>query len=413
MDRGSLRLLLVLSIVSLSNSMDRFVFSVLVEPIRLDLELSDTAMGLLSGLAFTAFFALFGIPIARWADRGHRIKLLSGVVALWSLATAAGGAAQNFAQMFLCRAGVGIGESGCWPISHSLLADRFPPTQRAFALGTFQAGGGIGVLLGLLFAGLIADALGWRWTFVVIGLPGLLLALLVRVALKEPRDFSSVTPTGSGTLAATWASVSGLLALRSYRHILASYVLTAAGIFGMIQWLPAFLMRSHDLTLSQVGLWYGLVFGTGAVLGLLVGAVLAPRWVARDRRWEFWLTALAYLLSVPLFASLLLVPHTGLAFVLIFLSIFVSTSGQGPLMAGIQTIAGGEARAMAIALALTASVVGQTIGPFLIGWFSDAWQPRMGTDSLRYAMLVPLALLTWGVLHLYMAAGSLLEDSRD
>ena len=144
-----------------------------------------------------------------------------------------------------------------------------------------------------------------------------------------------------------------------------------------------------------------------------MGAVLAPRWVARDRRWEFWLTALAYLLSVPLFASLLLVPHTGWAFVLIFLSIFVSTSGQGPLMAGIQTIAGGEARAMAIALALTASVVGQTIGPFLIGWFSDAWQPRMGTDSLRYAMLVPLALLTWGVLHLYMAAGSLLEDSRD
>jgi len=155
------------------------------------------------------------------------------------------------------------------------------------------------------------------------------------------------------------------------------------------------------------------VFGTGAVLGLLAGAVLAPRWVARDRRWEFWLTALAYLLSVPLFVALLLVPHAGLMFVLIFAAIFVATSGQGPLMAGIQTIAGGGARAMAIAMALTAGVAGQTLGPFLVGWFSDAWQPQFGTDALRYAMLVPLALLAWGVVHLYMAAGSLLEDSRD
>lgn len=413
MNRGSVRLLVILSIVSLSNSMDRIMFSVLMEPIRLDLGLSDTAMGLLSGLAFTVFFAVFGIPLARWADRGHRIKLLSAVVALWSLMTAASGAAQNFAQMFLLRAGVGVGESGCWPISHSLLADRFPPTQRAFALGVFQAGGGLGVLLGLLLAGIAADAIGWRWTFVAIGLPGLLLALLVRLALKEPRELSPARPSGSEGSDTTWASVSGLLALKTYRHILVSYVFTSAGLFGMIQWLPAFLMRSHGLSLSEVGLWYGPVFGTGAVIGLLVGAVLAPHWVARDRRWEFWLTALAYLLSVPLFVALLLVPHAGLMFVLIFAAILVATSGQGPLMAGIQTIAGGEARAMAIAMALTAGVVGQTIGPFLVGWFSDTWQPQFGTDALRYAMLVPLALLAWGVLHLYLAAGGLLEDSRD
>ena len=144
MDRGSIRLLLVLSLVSLFNSMDRIIFSVLMEPIRLDLGLSDTAMGVLSGLAFTLFFAVFGIPLARWADRGHRVRLLSAVLTLWTLMTAASGAAQNFVQMFLTRAGVGVGESGCWPISHSLLADRFPPTQRAFALGVFQAGGGIG-----------------------------------------------------------------------------------------------------------------------------------------------------------------------------------------------------------------------------------------------------------------------------
>jgi predicted MFS family arabinose efflux permease len=294
-----------------------------------------------------------------------------------------------------------------------LLADRFPAAQRAFALGVFQAGGGLGVLLGLLFAGVVADAVGWRWTFVIIGLPGLLLALIVRFALQEPRDLASTPAPESSAFAATWASVRGLLALKSYRHILLSYVLNSAGMFGIINWLPAFLMRSHDLTLTEVGLWYGPIFGTGAILGLLAGAVLAPKWVARDRRWEFWLTALAYLLSVPLFAALLLVPHTGLMFVLVFASIFVSLSGQGPLMAGIQTIAGGEARAMAIALALTAGVAGTTVGPFLAGWFSDAWQPQFGTDSLRYAMLVPLLLLTWGVIHLYLAAVSLLEDSRD
>jgi len=413
MDGGSFRLLLVLGIVSLFNSMDRIIFSVLMEPIRLDLGLSDTAMGLLSGLAFTTFFAVFGIPLARLADRGNRVKLLSVVVAVWILMTAFSGAAQNLTNMFLARAGVGIGESGAWPISHSLLADRFPPEQRAFALGVFQAGGGIGVLLGLLLAGLVADAVGWRWTFVIIGLPGILLALLIRFSLTEPRLESPSPPAESGELSSTWVSIRGLLRLKTYRQILAAYVFTSAGLFGMINWLPAFLIRSHDLSLSQVGLWYGPIFGTGAVLGLLTGAILAPRWVARDRRWEFWLTALAYFLSVPLFVGLLLVDHPAWVFLLLFVAIFIATSGQGPLMAGIQRIAGSGARAMAIALALAAGVAGQTLGPFLVGWFSDAWQPQFGDDALRYAMLVPLALLTWGVLHLYLAAGSLHEDSRD
>jgi predicted MFS family arabinose efflux permease len=412
-DNGSIRLLLVLGLVSMFNSMDRIIFSVLMEPIRLDLGLSDTSMGLLSGLAFTVFFAVFGIPLARLADRSHRIRLLSAVLALWSVVTAASGAAQNFTQMFLARAGVGIGESGCWPISHSLLADRFPPERRAFALGVFQAGGGLGVLLGLLLAGLIADAVGWRWTFVIIGLPGLLLALLVHFSLTEPREFSQPSRDEPGTLTAARDSILGLLRLRTYRHILASYVFTSAGLFGMIQWLPAFLIRSHDLTLSQVGLWYGPVFGIGAVLGLLTGAILAPRWVARDRRWELWWSALAYLLSIPLFVGLLLVSDAWLVFTLIFMVMLISTSGQGPLMAGIQRVAGSQARAMAIALPLTAGVAGQTLGPFLIGWFSDTWQPQFGTDALRYAMMVPLALMTWGVLHLYLAAGSLQEDSRD
>jgi len=413
MDEGSFRLLLILGFVSLFNSMDRIMFSVLMEPIRLDLGLSDTAMGVLSGLAFTAFYAVFGIPLARMADRGNRIRLLSTVVALWSLATAISGAAQNFMHMFMARAGVGVGEAGCWPISHSLLADRFKPEHRAFALGVFQAGGGLGVLLGLLLAGLIADAVGWRWTFVIIGLPGLLLAVLVRISLTEPRLGTSGKASESGAFSAAWISIRGLLRLKTYRQILAAYVFTSAGFFGMVQWLPAFLIRSHDMTLSQIGLWYGPVFGTGAVIGLLTGAIFAPRWVARDRRWELWLTALAYMLSVPLFAGLLLVDHPGLVFALLFVVMIVSLSGQGPLMAGIQTVAGSSARAMAIALALTAGVAGQTLGPFLVGWFSDAWQPQYGSDALRYAMLLPLALLAWGALHLYWAAGSLQEDSRD
>ena len=410
MDGYSIRLLIVLGAVSMFNSMDRIIFSVLMEPIRVDLGLSDTAMGLLSGLAFTLFFAVFGIPLARLADRGNRVKLLSAVVGLWSVMTAISGTAQSFVHMFLARAGVGVGEAGCWPISHSLLADRFPPEQRAFALGVFQAAGGVGVLLGLLLAGLVADAVGWRWTFVIIGLPGALLALLVRVSLTEPR--LAIAPE-SGTLSATRSSIRGLLRLRTYRQILAAYVFTSAGLFGMIQWLPAFLIRNHDLSLSQVGLWYGPVFGTGAVLGLLTGSLLAPRWVVRDRRWELWWTALAYLVSVPIFLGLLVVANPWVVFALLFAVMFISTSGQGPLMAGIQAVAGGQARAMAIALALVAGVVGQTLGTFLVGWFSDAWQFRFGVDALRYAMMVPLALLAWGVLHLYLAAGSLQEDSRD
>ncbi len=404
-------LLILLAVVSLFNSMDRFVLSVLIEPIRLELGLSDTQMGLLSGLAFSLFFATFGIPLARLADRGHRVRLLATTVALWSLMTAVSGAAQNFIQMFLARAGVGVGEAGCMPASHSLLGDHYPPERRAFALGVFQGGGGVGTMLGLILAGLIAESLGWRWTFMLIGLPGLLVAWIVLKTLKEPRQQHDAARVASGQ--ALWPTIHTLLGRRTYRQILLAFVFTVAGLYGLIQWLPTFLIRSHGLSIGQVGLWYGPTFGLGIIIGTFAGAAAAPRWIAKDRRWELWWPAIAYALSVPLFLWMFMASDVMLVFALLFIATFIGTTGQGPLMASIQSVAGADLRGMAISIVLAAGVVGQITGPFLAGFFSDYWQPRFGQDSLRYAMTIPMALLAWGVVHLYLGSRSIEADRMD
>ena len=406
-------LLMVLAVVSLFNSMDRFVLSVLIEPIRTELALSDTQMGLLSGLAFSLFFAVFGIPLARLADRGHRVRLLAAVVALWSLMTALSGAAQNFIQMFLTRAGVGVGEAGCMPASHSLLGDHFPAERRAFALGVFQGGGGVGTMLGLILAGLIAQAYGWRWTFILIGLPGVLLAALVWKTLIEPREDQPVAMARERDGVGIALAVRTLVGRPTYRQILLAFMFTVSGLYGLIQWLPTFMIRSHDLNMGQVGLWYGPTFGLGIIIGTFAGAVVAPKWIERDRRWELWWPAVAYLISVPLFVWMFLTSNVQLVFALLFLGTLIGTTGQGPLMASIQSVAGSNLRAMAISIVLAAGVVGQITGPFLAGLFSDLWAPRFGVDSLRYAMIIPMGLLGWGVVHLWLGSRGLIGDLRD
>ncbi len=403
--------LVVLSLIGFFNYMDRFVISVLVEPIKASLGFSDSQMGLLTGFAFAAFYATFGLPLARLADSKSRIALLSVAMAAWSIMTAACGLAQNFVQMLLARIGVGVGEAGCVPASHSLLGDYYPPEKRAFALGVFQAGGGLGTMAGLVLGGLIAEAFGWRAAFMIVGLPGVLVAVLAWMTVREPPR-GRYDPGTTHEPVSTRAAFKTLLGRRTFRQIVIAYSLGLIGVYGFAQWIPAFMMRSHEMTLGEVGIWVGLASGAGSFIGIGLGAILAPKVIERDRRWEVWWPGAAYGLCVPVYLLTFGVGDTTLALALAFVASLIAGSGIGPGMASVQTVAEPRLRATAIAFVMFMSaVIGQGGGPFLIGLMSDLLTPQYGIDSLRVALMLTNVLLAWCVIHFWLAGRTMLDEA--
>jgi predicted MFS family arabinose efflux permease len=389
------------------------VMSILVEPIKEELGFSDGQLGLLTGFAFAAFYATFGIPIARRADRKPRVAILSVCMALWSVMTAACGLAQTFVHMLLARIGVGVGEAGCVPSSHSLLSDYFPPHRRAFALGVFQAGGSLGVMAGFMAAGVIADRVGWRWAFPVVGLPGALFAVVAWLTIREPvrgalegKSREEVAPMPTGRAFRT------LLGRPTYRQILMAYALGLFPIYGIAQWVPAFLVRVHGMSLSQVGVWFGIAHGLGGLVGVILGAVASPLLIRRDRRWELWWPALVYVACVPLYAVVFLAPGTGLVVVLIFIVNLVAGTAVGPGMASVQTVSEPQLRATAIAMVMLCSaLLGQGGGPLAIGILSDVLEPSLGIMSLRWALMASLGIFLWCVIHFVLAARTMPRDA--
>ena len=394
--------LALLSAASFFNYLDRMVIAVLVEPMKRDLALTDTQMGLVSGLAFALLYAGAGLPLARLADRGIRVRLLAACVAAWSLMTALTGQVRSFAELFLARMGVGIGEAGCVPASHSLIADLFPPDARALALGIFQAGGLIGLTLGLALAGWLADTQGWRMALAVIGLAGLPLALLLAVALPEPpRGGAEGPPPSERALAA----VKALLARPVFLHVLLGISVGAFAVYGKAQWYPAFYVRSHSLSLTQIGAYGSLASGLGGILGILAGGAAMVRLRPRDPRWELWLPMAGYLVAIPFALLTLSADDHRIAFLAQFIAVFTGASGGGASLAALQGQAEPHRRATAAALMLIlSSLVGLGLGPVAVGGLSDLLAPRFGADSLRVAMLGATAIYAWAALHFALAA---------
>jgi len=405
--------LALLAMVSFFNYLDRMVMSILVQPIKEDLGFSDAQLGMLTGFAFALFYATFGIPIARLADKKPRVAILSICMALWSVMTAVCGLAGNFVQMLLARVGVGVGEAGCVPSSHSLLSDYFPPHRRAFALGVFQAGGSLGIMVGLMSAGILADTLGWRWAFPVVGLPGVLFAFVAWLTVREPkrgmlegRSQQEVEPMPTRQAFRT------LLGRRTYRQILIAYALGLFPIYGIAQWVPAFLVRSHEMSLSQVGVWFGFASGFGGFTGILLGAFSSPLLIRRDRRWELWIPAVSYIVCLPLYAYVFLGTSSSVVMAVLFVAAMVAGYGIGPGMASVQTVSEPQLRATAIAMIMLCSaLLGQGGGPFAIGLLSDFLEPSLGIESLRWAMLASLSIFVWAVVHFFLAARTMPEDA--
>ena len=408
--RYALGLLLVVYFFS---NIDRQILQILVEPIRLELGVSDTRMGLLVGIGFTLFYTLAGLPVARWADRRSRKALISVAIALWSAMTVLSGLVRSYSQLLLARIGVGVGEAGCTPPAHSILSDYFPAERRGAALGVYQTGVNFGLLVGMGLGGLVADRLGWRAAFVIAGAPGLLLAAVVALTLREPRRGLAEGPASDSEVPSLGETLRFLWSLRSLRHALlaipiSTFVLAAGGA-----WQPAMLIRLYDLSLTQAGVALGLINGVAGALGTYLGGALGDRLARRDPRGYLWVPAVSSVAALPLLLGVYATDTAGAALTLLAPAIALQFGYSAVGYALVQSLVQVRMRALASAITLFAiNIFGSGLGPFACGWLSDALQPRFGDESVRYSLAILSFGLLWAAVHYLQAARSYADDLR-
>jgi MFS family permease len=399
--RFALGLLLVVMVVC---HIDRNILNILIEPIKAEFGVSDTAMGFLTGPVFAIFYTLAGLPLATLADRTSRKWVLVAGLAAWSLMTAVQGGVRAFWQLTTARLLVGVGEATCGPNSHAILSDYFPPERRATALGIFSLGGHIGMLAGFAFGGFMSDALGWRTAFIAVGLPGVLLAWLVGATLREP---ARVQFDGSGfgeTLRFLWRK-------RAFRQTALAASLYTMSAYGFNVWGNPFMMRTHGWSTTQAGLWFGLATGLTGIAGTIVAGRISDALWRRDPRWAAWIGCIGGVAMLPFGLGFLLAPDPRAALGLYAVQVFLSTFWMGPTFAIVQGLAEPRMRAQASAvILLTVNVIGQGAGPFAIGLLSDGLEAPFGADALRYAMLALTACAPWAALHGMLAARTLRNE---
>ena len=403
------------------NFVDRSILAILLEPIKAELILSDTELGMLGGLAFALFYATLGIPIAALADRTSRVRILAISMIIWSAMTAACGAAWNFVTLLLARIGVGVGEAGASPPSHSLISDYFPLEGRATALSIYALGIPIGSMVGNLVGGWGADELGWRNTFYLVGFPGIVIALFIWATLREPpRGMSDVgidhskddtpAPSIKETFTFLWKK-------RAFKHIALAAGLHAFVSYGAATWNPPFMSRVHEMSNTDIGYWLAIVAGTGAI-GTFFGGYLADKFSDKtgDRRWYFWLPGISTLLMVPIqIYTYLYASVTGVIVSLIILASLGSIY-LGPSFAMTQALVTIRMRAVASAILLfTLNIIGMGLGPFLVGVFSDLIEPLVNSNavSLQYALCIAVFGNLWATIHYFVGARHAESDLKD
>lgn len=404
----------LLAVVNVFNYMDRMALAVLAPLIQSDLRLSDSQLGLLLGFAFALFYALCGLPIARWADRGTRRTIIAAALATWSAMTALSGAAQNFWHLLLARVGVGAGEAGGLAPAHSLLCDYVPPQRRGGAFALINFGLITGATAGLMIAGALGAIIGWRWTFLVLGLPGLLLAAVVRFTLREPvrGRFEAPSEQAPAAVGMSFGSALGILwRCRTYRLIVLFLCLNGFVQYGLLQWWPSLYGRLFGASLSNVGVSLGLAFGVGSGVGVLLGGTVANWAAKRDARSPLVVGAAALAIAGPMAVASLFVSSAGASLMLVLLTQLCWGLLAGPVYAALFNVTKPHLRATGSAIMLFASsVIGHGLGPFFVGLMSDLLTPTFGVEALRYAMLAPLVLFPILVLLIYTATKSLPRD---
>lgn len=404
--------LCLLTVVYSFNFIDRQLLAILQESIKAELSLSDSQLGLLTGFAFAIFYVTAGIPIARWADRANRRNIVAGSLFIWSFMTAISGLVNNYLQLLLARIGVGIGEAGGSPPSHSIISDIFPPDRRATAIGFYSMGVSIGILFGFLAGGWLNEFFGWRVAFMVVGVPGVILAIVLRFTLAEP-----IRGLHDG-VAAESAPVPFLEVLqvlwtrRTFRHMALGAGLNAFCGYATANWTASFMIRTHQMSTGELGTWLSLIIGLGGAVGVFGGGMLADRLGQSDKRWYTWLPSLSGFLILPFMIAVYLVDSPYTALILSIVPGLLFQVYLGNTIATTHAIVGPRMRATASAmLFLILNIIGLGCGPWAVGALSDLLAPTLGTDSLRYAMLYLLPpVMAWSATHYWLAGRSLRDD---
>lgn len=382
--------LFMVTIVSMINIADRLVMSILMEDIKADFRLSDTQVGLLVGLAFALFYALMSFPIARWADVGNRKNILSLAVILWSGMTALCGVAVGFYSLFFARLGVGIGEAGEAPSTYSLLADYFKPSERARAMGVYIGGAALGTGGGLIIGGILGEIMGWRNTFLVLGIPGVIIGLLFYFTVKEPQrgclDAGEIKDKQSKDVKKT---LKLLVANSVFIRISISFAMLTMIGYAMAFWLAPIILRNFDVSLSKVGLYLGLTYIAAGLPASIIGGYLSDYMAERDARWRAWMPAIAIIIATVALWFCVMADSFEVFLSWFVIAYFVFMIPQGATLSVLQSSLGAGERAVGSALALMFnSLLGAALGPLLVGILSDSLVMQYGVQSLNYALII-------------------------
>jgi MFS family permease len=403
----------LLTVVYTSSHVDRQIMAITLEPIRLELGASDTEMGFLVGLTFAIFYATLGMPIAMLADRVNRRNIITAAITIWSGMTVLCGYAASFVQLALARIGVGVGEAGSSPPSHSLISDLFPLARRGTAMGIYALGVNFGLLIAYLAGGVLTDAWGWRAAFVTVGLPGLLIAVVLYFTTVEPvRGATDPASRAQAERAPPFFAVwRHMWTVQSIRHVTIGAALAGFTGYGFVLWMPTFLVRSYGLSSTETGLVLALMTGVVGGLGTFTAGRLADVLARRDERWRTWLVAAAKGGYVPFLAIFFMVEDPTTALVLYVIPAFFGGFYLAPTFAMIQSLVSLRMRALASSIVLfILNIIGLGFGPQLVGVMSDLFAPSYGQESLRMALLVLTFVNLWCAYHYYRAGRTLRDD---
>ena len=401
----------ILVVVYTFNFIDRQILSILLESIKNDLNLSDTSLGMLTGFAFALFYATLGIPIAKYADYGNRRNLISLAIGVWSFMTALSGLAQNFFHLLIARIGVGIGEAGCSPPAHSMISDYFPANVRSTALGIYSLGIPFGIMFGLFAGGWINEYFGWRIAFFVVGIPGILLAIIFRFTVQEPKRGQAEGRADTKEQPSIIETAKYLLSKKSFRHLAFGASLAAFVGYGAITWLPSFFQRSYGMQTGDVGWYLGLILGIPGGLGIFLGGYLSDYLGSKDVRWCLWIVALAMFITTPLYYMVYLSPTANISFLWLIVPIAFGNFYQATTFSQTQGVVELRMRSVAAAILLfIINIIGLGFGPQAVGILSDILRADYGKESLRYSLMILTTLKLWCAYHYYLAGKYLKND---
>lgn len=401
-----------LMLVSTLNVLDRALMVLLLQPIKEDLHLSDSELGFLTGIAFGLFYATLGVPIARWADRGNRVNIISLAISLWGATVMLCLFVTNFVQLVFARIAAAIGESGCMPPSYSLVGDYFPgPAERTRAMSIYMLADPTCILLSFMAGGWVNEHYGWRTAFFLIGIPAPIVAAIVKMSVKEPRTTKKVTSTPALPTPRMTDVLRMLWHQRASRHLSIGIILFFTMGVGLTPWYAVFLMRNHGMGTAELGVWLGLIFGLGGIAGTLLGGHVAARWFSRNDSGQIRLSAFVLGCLVPLDSIFLCVPGKYQALAALIPVTLAGSYIFGPTFSLMQRLVPDRMRATTMAVVmLLGNLIGMGVGPQTVGLLSDGLKPAAGADSLRYAMMAVSFVALWSAWHFWKVGSTVETD---